>query len=1038
MSRKILVVLICVLVSNIGLSQIYDENKIKDNIIVALEAINNNIKSGYGDSSYYSVKDYNNIYVYDRYKDYLDDRHSFRKPTLIDGELWDMVVPDNYSTIQEAVDKADPDNGYRIFVRSGIYHENVLIETDGVVLHGESKDNTVIDGRQKSDVISINCNYLNISGFTVRNGDSGFYLYESSGNLIQGNAIKENNAGVEVYNYSHANNITGNQIIDNSQDGIIINEFCTGNTIVANTISENNDFGISISNVCRANMVTSNEICANTVGINVSGISDGNYFYYNSLIINDLNAWDSSNNNWDNDAVGNYWDDYTGLDSNNDGIGDTPYIIEGGGNQDNYPLMIQPLEVQYFSVYNIKNNLNSIQSIISTFSYTESEIFVPDDYPSIQDAVNHSSNGDVIRVRAGVYNEHVVVDKQIMIKGDGSDITFLDGSGEDNHVFTIESDFVEISGFNISNCSVGFSGVRVYGNYATIFNNSIRDCGGGVELWLSKNNTIYENIIVNNLWGMYFHQSINCSVYSNHICFNKYGLELGLSKIKNEFCRNYICNNELNGILQLLCDVNIYKENIIARNGDIGLQFFSSTANIVFKNEIKESLDCISICKSNGNVFKENSLIGFWRVGIYFAFESNDNDIMGNEISMNDKILHNKYENFLRSAIYITFSHRNNISNNLIDRLWALHWLLAAGELSAIRLYLSNNNTISFNKITDIKAGLLGLNIIIFHDCSNNIISTNEINEVLGLNYVSCIALINRCNNNVIENNTIENIKSIDLGSGFWITGDISKNNTIKDNIINNIWGINGATGIGLNSGSDSTIKNNIITDIIGLISSSTGIYFCSINNYIVNNTINNISGLWQGDGITAFEASSCEISNNVIRNIVTKISRTVTSGIHIYLECKNITITGNDIKDISCSGFLRNTRTYYPSFYIAGILLDFNCENNLISCNTISHVDSEYIFAVGIYITFNCENNIVYHNTLINNSLNAGDICKNSWDYESEGNYYDDYYGQDNDGDGIGDTPYEIPGGNNVDRYPLIEPFDISITTCNIWFSDK
>jgi nitrous oxidase accessory protein NosD len=84
--------------------------------------------------------------------------------------------------------------------------------------------------------------------------------------------------------------------------------------------------------------------------------SDDNSIYFNNFINNNrhlfsndsLNTWNSPGKfnytykgaNHTN-YLGNYWDNYTGSDTNNDGIGETPFII--GGDIDNYPLM-EPIE----------------------------------------------------------------------------------------------------------------------------------------------------------------------------------------------------------------------------------------------------------------------------------------------------------------------------------------------------------------------------------------------------------------------------------------------------------------------------------------------------------------------------------------------------------------------------------------------------------------------------------------------------------------------------------------------------------------------
>jgi parallel beta-helix repeat protein len=97
------------------------------------------------------------------------------------------------------------------------------------------------------------------------------------------------------------------------------------------------------------NLIVNNKILNNSVGVCLYQ-SNNNVFYHNSfvnnnrLVISNFHSPFSeptgshSINKWDNDAEGNFWSDYNGTDSNGDGIGDSPYIIDAN-NQDRYPLM---------------------------------------------------------------------------------------------------------------------------------------------------------------------------------------------------------------------------------------------------------------------------------------------------------------------------------------------------------------------------------------------------------------------------------------------------------------------------------------------------------------------------------------------------------------------------------------------------------------------------------------------------------------------------------------------------------------------------
>jgi nitrous oxidase accessory protein NosD len=121
------------------------------------------------------------------------------------------------------------------------------------------------------------------------------------------------------------------------------------------------------------------------------------------------------------------------------------------------------------------------------------------------------------------------------------------------------------------------------------------------------------------------------------------------------------------------------------------------------------------------------------------------------------------------------------------------------------------------------------------------------------------------------------------------------------------------------------------------------------------------------------------------------------------------------------------------------GVWFTYGSTGSILRRNTISNMGGW----VGLY-DCGSGNNMVYLNSFINNP-NGNIQCQiqNEWSspvqmtyiYQGTtytgymGNYWDDYDGADNDGDGIGDTPYTVwtrfDGVIDTDDYPLMEPFE-------------
>jgi len=277
----------------------------------------------------------------------------------------------DYVTIQKAIDAAD--DGDTVYIYNGVYYESLSV-SKSITLIGEDNKYTIIDGKDIGNAINItNTNNVLIKNLNITADRKikfqnetqtryrpycGIFFETVTNSTIENCNISDCYSDGIKFDFSFSiksNNITiKNNIITNNSDGIDIDN-ANYISIISNIISFNDGEGISLStskNVIIDNIFASNNRRGISIPYSSRNISD-NVIFHNRFINNSYpwigqdNAVDGSGPNyWYNPDIkeGNYWDDYTGIDENKDGIGDTPYEIPGLNSKDLYPIIDEDSE----------------------------------------------------------------------------------------------------------------------------------------------------------------------------------------------------------------------------------------------------------------------------------------------------------------------------------------------------------------------------------------------------------------------------------------------------------------------------------------------------------------------------------------------------------------------------------------------------------------------------------------------------------------------------------------------------------------------
>lgn len=327
----------------------------------------------------------------------------------------------------------------------------------------------------------------------------------------------------------------------------------------------------------------------------------------------------------------------------------------------------------------MNQSFHSFSSVIQGDSVLYVGGLGPGNYTRIQDAVNNASEGDIIFVFNGSYQENIIIDRSVQLIGEERNTTIIDG-GYQGSVIVISADDTIVKGFTVQHAKndIGSAGIELHAAARVIITGNRIQKNGWFGIWVhfsgSTQTSIESNVIQNNSYGIYLQKASQSHITRNMVCDNGEGIYI-LGSAGSQIMNNTVMNRDI-GVHVEDCYDMILSENVIIDNAH-GMYVFNSSEMTLERNTIGWNRWYGLWMKDTiYSRVDENSILHNTDVGLFLesSFDlwvtnntiwDNDNGIYLKD-SAGNTIRYNNLRNFKVNGCFVAHSlvNRRNIWNS--------------------------------------------------------------------------------------------------------------------------------------------------------------------------------------------------------------------------------------------------------------------------------------------------------------------------------------------------------------------------------------